>query len=144
MRLIKVVAYITRVNKQGGTELLVFDHRDDPDAGTQVPAGTVEHGEAIESALQREIVEETGLQGCRLAAKLTTYEWEHPVTHNTHERHVFHLHAPADTRDTWTWVETSGREVSEDEGYVFVFRWIPLDENIDLEGNQGDYLHLIH
>ncbi len=143
MRLIKVVAYITRVNKHGSTELLVFEHRDDPDAGTQVPAGTVEHGEAIESALQREIAEETGLQGCRLVANLTTYDWEHPVTHNIHERHVFHVEAPPNTSDSWTWVETSGGEVSEEEGYVFAFRWIPLEEDIDLAGNQGDYLHMI-
>ena len=139
----KVVAYITRVSSQGSTELLVFDHRDDPDAGTQVPAGTVDEGEAIENALHREIAEETGLQGCRVVAKLTTYDWVHPVSHNTHERHVFHLKAPEDTVDNWTWVETSGGEVSEDDGYVFVFRWVPLDQHIELAGGQGDYLHLI-
>jgi len=33
----RVLAYVTR-ERNGRTELLVFDHRDDPGAGTQVPA----------------------------------------------------------------------------------------------------------
>ena len=52
----KVVAYITR-----GDELLVFTHRDSPEAGVQVPAGTVEEGETLDAAVLREVHEETGL-----------------------------------------------------------------------------------
>jgi 8-oxo-dGTP pyrophosphatase MutT (NUDIX family) len=143
LRLSKVVAYITRISAQGGTELLVFDHRDFPEAGTQVPAGTVEEGEAIEAALAREVEEETGLAGCSVVREIAVYDWVHPDTHNTHERHVFHMLAPVSTPDVWTWIETSGGVVPESEGYVFVYRWMPLDQLIDLAGNQGDYLDAI-
>jgi len=60
MRLIKkVAAFITR----GGVEeadLLLFEH---PDAGIQLPAGTVELAERPEDAVIREAAEETGLAG---------------------------------------------------------------------------------
>ena len=52
----KVVAYNTR-----GDELLVFTHREFPEAGVQVPAGTVEEGETLDAAVLREVHEETGL-----------------------------------------------------------------------------------
>jgi 8-oxo-dGTP diphosphatase len=143
MRYTKVVAYITRAGKHDRPELLVFDHRDYPEAGTQVPAGTVDQGESVEDALHREIEEETGLRGCERIAKLAVYDWEHPVSHNTHERHIYHLAAPEGTADQWTWIETSGGLVPEHEGYVFLFRWVPLDGDIALAGEQGDYLHLI-
>jgi 8-oxo-dGTP pyrophosphatase MutT (NUDIX family) len=145
MRYTKVLAYITRTGSAGAPELLVFDHDQllYPDAGTQVPAGTVDQGETIEQALLREIEEETGLRGCEIVTRLAVYEWEHPDTHNTHERHVYHVRAPEITPDRWTWVETSGGAVPEHEGYEYFFRWLPLSEPIDLAGNQGDYLHML-
>ena len=56
-RVDKVVVYITR-----GDLLLVFTHPDFPEAGLQVPAGTVEVGEAPADAARREAHEETGLE----------------------------------------------------------------------------------
>lgn len=143
MRIAKVVAYVTRVGAGGESELLVFEHRDFPDAGVQVPAGTVDEGEGIEEALLREVEEETGIRGCRIVRKLAVYDWEHPETHNVHERHVFQLEAPEGVANEWMWVETSGGAVSEDEGYVFVFRWVPLEGEVDLIAGFGDYLDLI-
>jgi 8-oxo-dGTP pyrophosphatase MutT (NUDIX family) len=140
IRYLKVVAYITRRAPGGSTELLVFDHRDDPDAGTQVPAGTVEDREPIADALAREVFEETGLGNLHVAQMLAHYEWIHPLTGNVHERHVFHLEAPPDAPDEWTWLETSGGEVPDDEGHVFVFRWVPLDRVPMLAGGLGDHL----
>ena len=65
----KVLAYITR-ERDGRRELLTFTHRDHPEAGVQVPAGTVEPGQAIEAALFREIREESGLTNLQLVHKL--------------------------------------------------------------------------
>ena len=44
-------------------ELLVFDHRDHPCAGTQAPAGRIDPGESLEQCLHRELDEEAGLRG---------------------------------------------------------------------------------
>lgn len=46
-----------------GLELLVFDHRDYPEVGTEIPAGGVDTGESIEQAVLREVLEETGVDG---------------------------------------------------------------------------------
>ena len=61
----KVLAYVTR-----GRRLLVFRQPESPEAGIQVPAGTVEEGEGPEVAVLREAREETGLDGLRLDAFL--------------------------------------------------------------------------
>lgn len=55
----KVAGFVTR-RRGPERELLVFRH---PAGGTQLPAGTVEVGEAIEAAVVREVAEETGLTG---------------------------------------------------------------------------------
>ena len=54
----KVTAFIVRERK-GIKELLVFKH---PTTGIQIPAGTVEVGEDLETAVKREAYEETCLQ----------------------------------------------------------------------------------
>ncbi len=54
----KVTAFIVRGPAPG--ELLLFEH---PNAGIQVPAGTVTEGESTEAAVLREAREETGLGG---------------------------------------------------------------------------------
>jgi 8-oxo-dGTP diphosphatase len=105
IRIKKVIAYVTREGPSGTRELLVFDHRDYPEAGTQVPTGTVKDGERPEDAVTREVEEETGLEGCRLLAKLAAYDWPNPYTGQINERHVFHLAAPNDAAETWTWIE---------------------------------------
>jgi 8-oxo-dGTP diphosphatase len=139
----KVIAYVTLYNEAGRRELLVFEHRDYPDAGVQVPAGTVKPGELPEVAVIREVEEETGLADCRLLTKLGVYDWFNPYTDQVNERHVFHLAAPAETKDSWTWVETDGGRVPELKGYVFELRWVGLDEPLELAGDQGDYLGAI-
>lgn len=53
----KVTAFITR-RQQERTQLLLFRH---PNAGIQIPAGTIEEGEDWQTAVLREAAEETGL-----------------------------------------------------------------------------------
>ncbi|MBO1911128.1 NUDIX domain-containing protein, partial [Microvirga sp. 3-52] len=55
----QVLAYITR-GEEPNWEILVFKQKDNPDAGIQVPGGTIESDEFIIDALYREIEEETG------------------------------------------------------------------------------------
>ncbi|HYP40897.1 MAG TPA: NUDIX domain-containing protein [Chloroflexia bacterium] len=135
----KVLAYVTR-EREGMRDLLIFAHRDYPEAGLQVPAGTVKEGEEIEAALLREVTEETGLATWRVVCKLGVYDYWNESTEQWNERHVFHLAAADDAPDHWQWVETGGGEVAELEGYVFQFRWIGLEEGVELAGSQGDYL----
>ena len=68
----KVTAFITR-ERNGGKEILLFQH---PNAGVQIPAGTVEPGEAFEAAALREGYEETGLEKLQLVQYLGTIENE--------------------------------------------------------------------
>lgn len=137
---LKVLAYVTRTH-QGRPQLLVFTHRDYLQAGLQVPAGTVEPGEAPEIAVVRETGEESGLEGLILFRKLGVFLYNNPEWQQLNERHVFHLLAPEHTAEHWQWIENDGGKSSG--GYVFLFRWEDLDANIDLAGNQGDYLHLL-
>ncbi len=68
----KVTAFIVR-ERCGVKELLVFKH---PTAGVQIPAGTVESGEDIETAVKREVYEETGLQLVEIENYLGCFENE--------------------------------------------------------------------
>lgn len=134
----KVLAYVTRRNNNR-FQLLVFDHRDFPAAGTQVPAGTVEAGETAEDAVLREIEEEAGLElpQLRLVSKLATDESSHSQT----VRQVFHLSVgPTELPSSWIHTVRSG---GEDNGLVFIYRWIELPIQVELAGGQGQWLHLI-
>lgn len=98
-RVQKVVAYITL-----GERLLVFTHRDYPESGVQVPAGTVEEGEALDAAVLREAQEETGLENLKLVKYLGTKDFDAAKSQRTneiHERHFFHLEAANPTPEKW-------------------------------------------
>ncbi len=81
---LRVVAYVTR-----GCELLVFEHRDLPEAGTQVPAGRLDPGESLEECLARELDEEVGIRarGVGELAHVTRRQGDG----NVYESHYFHL-----------------------------------------------------
>ncbi|MFX1508060.1 MAG: NUDIX domain-containing protein [Promethearchaeota archaeon] len=61
MKIEKITAFITREKKN--EELLLIQH---PNAGIQIPAGTVEEGETVVEALKREIQEETGIESIKI------------------------------------------------------------------------------
>ncbi|HQL39222.1 MAG TPA: NUDIX domain-containing protein, partial [Anaerolineaceae bacterium] len=62
----KVAAFVLRPSRQG-VEILTLEH---PRGGLQVPGGTVNAGEAPETAVLRELHEETGLTEVRIIRKL--------------------------------------------------------------------------
>ena len=123
----RVIAYITR-ERDGRRELLVFDHRHHPSAGTQVPAGRLEPGEDLESGLLRELAEESGLSNARIVRKLATYEpWE--LAHGERYRnHAYELEAPG-APDSWEHVVGGD---GDDAGLVFVYRWEPITPRLEL------------
>lgn len=73
----KVTAFVTRRSKDG-YDLLLFEH---PNAGVQIPAGTVERGESAEQAVMREVAEETGLTALSVRRYLGCAEDKLPEGH---------------------------------------------------------------
>jgi 8-oxo-dGTP pyrophosphatase MutT (NUDIX family) len=116
----RVVAYITR-DRNGQRELLVFDHRDHPEAGTQVPAGRLDPGEDLEAGLLREIEEESGLTDVRIVRELPDFESHYS---SRYENHAFHVTLEEKAPDEWDHVVVGA---GDDAGLVFRYRWVPLE-----------------
>jgi len=112
----RVVVYVTR-----GTELLVFEHRDHPDAGTQVPAGGVQTDEQLEDAVIREVFEETGLLLAGRPSFLGTHDHLDGLGRPARSS-FFRIEAPRSTRDGWEHTVTGD---GEDRGLVFLCRFEP-------------------
>ncbi|MEU9336629.1 NUDIX domain-containing protein [Streptomyces sp. NPDC048290] len=72
---IRVAAYVVR--QRVVPELLVFDHVDMPEAGTQVPTGGVRAGEGLEMAVLREVAEESGLPAVRVVRRIAVADKPH-------------------------------------------------------------------
>lgn len=134
----KVLAYITRI-LHGDRQLLVFTHQDFPEAGLQVPAGTVHVGEPLVEALLREVREEAGLSRFVKTEKLTEYLWWCAPRHEWHHRHVFHL-SVTDAPDYWNHAVTS---FDSDAGMVFQYHWVSLDAVPTLAAQQDEWLRLL-
>ena len=110
----RVVVYVER-----GPELLVFDHRDHPDAGTQVPAGGVEPGEAASAAAVREVLEETGVVLVDEPELLGTHEHADGLGRPARST-FFRVTAPPGLADAWEHVVGGG---GEDAALVFLCRF---------------------
>jgi 8-oxo-dGTP pyrophosphatase MutT (NUDIX family) len=125
----RVLAYVTR-EREGRTELLVFDQQGDPAAGTQVPAGRLDPGESLEDGLRRELHEEAGLQRVRILRELPVLgEW---VARSEYDDHAFEVCADdVSLPDTWEHVVHGD---GDDAGLVFLYRWEPLEPGLELWG----------
>lgn len=133
----KVIAYITY-----GDKLLVFSHPRYPEAGIQVPAGTVEEGESLEEAVLREAREETGLDDLEIQSYLGVREYlsasDRP---GVQRRHFFHLALCGEAPTRWRHYEKYPSDGSN-EPIEFEFFWARLpDEVPELAGGQGELLH---
>jgi 8-oxo-dGTP pyrophosphatase MutT (NUDIX family) len=132
----KVFAYITH-----GDRLLVFRHPHAPEAGIQVPAGTVEPGEALDVAVLREAEEETGLPDLRLARFLgeRQRDMRDIGRDEIHHRHFYHLICGGDPPATWEHWERDPSDGSEPP--LFAFFWARLPDAIpDLIAGHGALL----
>ena len=136
----KVLAYITREGKSG-KEVLVFRHVHHPEAGTQVPAGTVEDGETLQDTLRREVLEETGLADLKLAGPIAKALFHADWKGEWQERNFFHLEAGSSLPDSWVHVVSSD---AADNGLHFAFSWMPFAEaETELRWGQGEWLKLL-
>ena len=90
----KVTAIVRR-----GTDVLVFDHPlDEGGSMIQLPAGTIEAGEAPEVAAARELFEETGVRAVPLVlAGVRDETWNDQLR----RRWVFLFDAPAGLAEEW-------------------------------------------
>lgn len=120
----KAFAYITN-----GNRLLVFEHADFPEAGLQVPAGTILTGELPEVAVVREAREETGLDEFAQVVFVGISEFDaRPFGKvETHRRHFFHLPVQGTFPERWRHYE---RDASDGSGepIAFDFYWLPLSD----------------
>lgn len=119
----KAYAYVLRTGS-GGAEVIVFTHRDFPEAGVQVPKGSIEPGETPAAAAVREVAEEVGLRGLVLLGQVGSDRWR-DAAGNEQERHFFAFAAPADAPDAW---EHQVRSAGEDDGLVFCCAFVPVAE----------------
>jgi 8-oxo-dGTP pyrophosphatase MutT (NUDIX family) len=131
----RALAYVTR-ERDGRKELLVFDHRDHPSAGTQVPAGRLEPHEELEAALLRELEEESGLANARVLRTIGTFAPNELPHGRRYTNHAFELEAP-DAPDSWEHVVAGG---GDDAGLVFLYRWVPLVPPPELWGGSDPVL----
>jgi len=124
----KAYAYITR-----GSQLLIFSHPDFPDAGLQVPGGTVQPDEAPSETVLREAHEETGLTQLRLGAFLG--EQQRDLSDfgkaEIHHRYFYHVWCEEDTPAAWQHDET---DPSDDPIYHvpirLAFFWVALPDGV--------------
>ena len=133
----RVLAYVTR-EREGRKELLVFDIPDLPHAGTQVPAGRVDPGESAAECLHRELHEEAGLDAIRIVRELPILgEW---VAKSEYDNHAFEvcIEGP-DAPDTWEHVVHGD---GDDAGFVFVYRWVAVHDDIVLWEGDPTYTQL--
>lgn len=134
----KVIAYITR-----GDELLVFRHTQFPEAGIQVPAGTMNAGEIPEEAVLRECSEETGIRSYLQPEFLgiQAFSSAHSGTLEHTRRYFFHIICNQETPDTWTHMEIDP-SVGPPGPIEFEFFWVRMPHDVpELSGNLGAYLH---
>ena len=133
----KVVAYICRFH-QGLWQLLVFDQdKGVRSSETQIPMGSAKNENSLQAALEKAILEESGLEDLMIVSQIDQYEIQSPTSQkatSTECRHVFLVIAPNEERDQWTW-HVKGQ--STDSTVPCHFHWIPIAQARNLPADLG-------
>jgi 8-oxo-dGTP pyrophosphatase MutT (NUDIX family) len=135
----KVVTYITQ-----GDRLLIFRHTEHPDAGIQVPAGTVNPGERLDIAAIREAREETGLPEAELELRAMLGDDVVPgdVSNSSVviRRHFFHFEFTGTAPRRWIHYEHDPSDGTPGS-IEFEFTWVRYPDEVPvLAGKQGAML----
>lgn len=120
----KVYGYIV----QDG-EIVVFEQPESPEAGIQVPGGTVDAGEGLDDAVLREAFEETGLQGLSIARYLGKQhrDMRDYGKEEIHDRHFYYLTCASVVPRRWQHFEQYSSEPVAGPGRLFAFYRVALD-----------------
>jgi 8-oxo-dGTP pyrophosphatase MutT (NUDIX family) len=120
---LKVLIYATRNDL-----LLVFDEPDFPDVELQVPGGTIEPGEDILAAAQREFAEETGIDCDTPFALLATddYRFVRNERQICHRRSYFHVELAGELAETW--IHSEMTPFSGGPPIRFRFFWMRIED----------------
>lgn len=134
---LKTYAYITHRNR-----LLVFRHPDSPEAGIQVPGGTINPGEEPGAAVLREAREETGLTALTVVGLLgeaTRDMSDYLAPGEVHHRLYYHLRCGGEPPAAWRHYERFATGVSEP--IAFDFFWAVLPDGVpELIADQGMFI----
>lgn len=133
----KVTAYITRI-KGDVQQLLVFREQGFEHLGLQVPGGTVEKNEELLDALKREIQEEVGtINAVNIELLGESFYYSEKLKKNV-KRYYYQMEAQCP--DAFTHTVTSA---DEDNGWIYNYLWVDIDERLTLFGSLGDQLNQI-
>lgn len=131
----KVYAYITHQQR-----LLVFSHVGIPEAGIQVPAGTVEEHERPADAVLREAFEETGLTDLTLSSFLSeqVQDISHPGSNKVLHHCSYHLDYHGNPPACWRHAELSPHGSPAQEVFIFELFWVSVADDLSwLIANHG-------
>ncbi|MEM6629077.1 MAG: NUDIX domain-containing protein [Bacteroidota bacterium] len=135
----KVLGYIVQ-KVHSVQKLLIFSHQHYPEAGLQVPGGTVEAGEKLEGALLREIKEESGLTEFGSVIYLGEATFIHDQRQEMHRRHFFQVQYKGEVLEEFIHEVIEGEE---DKGLRFHYKWVSLTEIPALAADQDCMVHYI-
>ncbi|WP_157087764.1 NUDIX hydrolase [Oceanobacillus damuensis] len=130
----KAYGYVIR-KKNGKMQVLVFQHPI-PEAGIQIPKGTVNDQEDTYNAVIREIEEETGLKNFVVENLIVEDNWKNDDG-AIHNRFFYRINV-SDAPDEWDYQPTGG---GDEEELTFHYFWISSKDEVELIRGHEDYLH---